>query len=258
MPDARLPHAQGKPCWLDMFAEDQGAAITFYRDVFGWAGEPNAEFGGYAVLSLGERAVAGISPRMSDMPPAPPAWNMYFAVDDIEAVADRIGKLGGTKLVGPDEVPGTGKLVFATDPAGAPFGLWEPGPFPGFQALGEHGTPAWFELETGQGEASAQFYAELLGVEVPQSPDMPGSYWVVTVGGEQAAGIWQDPDAAAPAGGPHWNPYFLVDDTDATVAAAVAAGGAVVNEAKDTPYGRMAKVRDPEGTEFSVITAPGT
>jgi predicted enzyme related to lactoylglutathione lyase len=257
MPDAKLPHAQGKPCWLDMFAEDQSAAIAFYNKLFGWVGEPNAEFGGYAVLSLDGRAVAGISPRMPDQPPQPPAWNTYFAVDDIEAVAERIGKLGGTKFVGPDEVPGTGRLVFASDPAGAPFGLWEAAPFPGFQAAMEPGAPVWFELETRQGESSAEFYAALLGVEAPTSPEMAGSYWVVTVGGEQAAGIWQDPEGGAdwPAGGPHWQPYFQVADADATVAAAVAAGATVVREAQDSPYGRFAKLRDPQGAGISVITA---
>lgn len=268
MPDAKLPHAQGKPCWLDMFAADQSAALAFYNKVFGWVGEPNSEFGGYAVLSLDGRAVAGISPLMPDQPPQPPAWNTYFAVDDIASVAERIGKLGGTKFVGPDEVPGTGKLVFAADPAGAPFGLWEAAPFPGFQAAMEPGAPVWFELETQQGEASAEFYAALLGVEAPTSPEMAGSYWIVTVGGEQAAGIYQDPELKmtpeikmtegkkeGPAGAPHWQPYFQVADADATVAAALAAGASLVREAQDSPYGRFAKLRDPQGAELSVITA---
>jgi len=29
MPDAKLPHAQGTPSWLDMFADDQSAALAF-------------------------------------------------------------------------------------------------------------------------------------------------------------------------------------------------------------------------------------
>lgn len=257
MPDTKVPYAQGKPCWLDYFADDQSAAIAFYHELFGWSGEPNAEFGGYAVLELDGRAVAGIAPRTPDMPPAPPAWSMYFAVNDIDALADQIDKIGGSRLVGPDEVPGTGKLVFGTDPAGAAFGLWQPGPFPGFGVAGEHGTPCWFELETTRGEASAEFYATLLGVEAPTIPEMPGSYWTINVGDEQSGGIYQDPDnAEGPAGGPHWVPYFQVDDTDAAVAKAVSAGASVVFEAKDTPYGRFAKLRDPLGAEFSVIVPP--
>lgn len=257
MPDTKVPHPQGKPCWLDYFAEDQGAAIAFYRELFGWSGEPNEEFGGYAVMRAGEYAVAGIAPRMPGMPPSPPAWNTYFATSEIAALADRIELLGGTKFVGPDEVPGTGKLVFGADPAGAPFGLWQAEPFPGFEAAGEHGRQCWFELETTQGKASADFYAALLGVETPSTAEMEGTYWTLNVGGEPSGGIWQDPRTAqGPSGGPHWVPYFQVTDVDATVAAATAAGASVAHEATDSPYGRFAKLRDPLGAEFSVITPP--
>jgi hypothetical protein len=257
MPDAKLPHAQGTPCWLDMFADDQAAALDYYRDQFGWVGEPNAEFGNYAVVSIGERAVAGISPVMPGMPPRPVTWNTYFAVDDIAATAELIGKHGGTVFVGPDEVPGTGKLVFAGDPSGAAFGLWQPSPFPGFQVEGEPGAPAWFELETHQGEACAEFYAAVLGIDAPAMPEMPGSYWLLTVGEAQVGGIWQDPDTSGTApGSPRWNPYFQVADTDAAVTSAVGAGASLVAEAKDSPYGRFAKLRDPQGGQYSVITPP--
>jgi predicted enzyme related to lactoylglutathione lyase len=255
MPDAMVPHAHGTPCWLDMFADDQSAALDFYRTLFGWTGgEPSPEFGGYAIAELdGARAVTGIAPVMPDQPPRPVTWNTYFAVDDIAAAAERIGKLGGTVLVGPDEVPGTGKLVFATDPSGASFGLWEPNPFTGFQAAGEAGAPLWFELETHQGRSCAEFYSTLFGVDAPAAPEMPDSYWVLTVGGEMAAGIWQKNDAE---GSSHWNPYFQVADADAAVARAVDAGASVVNQPQDSPYGRHAKLRDPQGAEFSVITPP--
>jgi len=257
MPDAELPHAQGTPCWLDMFADDQSAALAYYGGQFGWTGEPNTEFGGYAVLSLGEQAVAGISPVMPDTEPRPVTWNLYFAVDDIAATAELVGKHGGTVFVGPDEVPGTGKLAFAADPSGAAFGLWQAAPFPGFQVTGVHGAPAWFELETHQGGACAEFYAAVFGIEAPTLPEMPGAYWLLTVGETQVAGIWQDPDTAgAPSSSPAWNPYFQVTDTDAAVASAVAAGASVVNEAKDSPYGRLAKLRDPQGAEYSIITPP--
>ena len=257
MPDAKLPHAQGTPCWLDMFADDQAAALAYYGGQFGWSGEPNTEFGGYAVLALGERAVAGISPVMPGTEPRPVAWNLYFAVDDIAAVADLVTKHGGTVLVGPDEVPGTGKLVFAADPSGATFGLWEPAPFPGFQAAEEPGAPAWFELETHQGAACAEFYAAVFGIEAPTMPEMPGAYWLLTVGETQVAGIWQDPDTSgAPAGHPRWNPYFLVVDTDAAVVSALAAGATLVTEAKDSPYGRLAQLRDPQGAQYSIVAPP--
>ena len=49
---------------------------------------------------------------------------------------------------------------------------------------------------------------------------------------------------------------MLVDDTDATVAQASAAGGTVVAPAEDTPYGRVARLTDPAGVPFSVMGPP--
>ena len=53
-----------------------------------------------------------------------------------------------------------------------------------------------------------------------------------------------------------WQFYLVVDDTDATVAQASAAGGTVVAPADDTPYGRVALLADPAGVPFSVMGPP--
>jgi predicted enzyme related to lactoylglutathione lyase len=51
---------------------------------------------------------------------------------------------------------------------------------------------------------------------------------------------------------PHWMTYFAVDDTDATCAAILDAGGAVGIEPFDTALGRVAVVNDPQGAVFMV------
>ncbi|MGH6655285.1 MAG: VOC family protein [Actinocrinis sp.] len=252
MPDAQLPYAQGTPCWIDSVTGDQKAALTFYHGLFGWTGEANEQFMGYAMQSVGDKPVAGISAPMPGQPPAPPAWTVYFSVGDVNAAADRVAKLGGKVLFGPDEVPETGRMAVAADPAGAMFGLWQAAPFQGFGAAMEPGAPGWFELETPQAKASADFYAALLQVEVPTMPEMPDAYWTISVGGEPRAGIWQNPAGVETMA--RWNPYILVEDCDATVAKALAAGGAKLSDPKDSTYGRFAKLSDPQGAEFSVIT----
>lgn len=61
----------------------------------------------------------------------------------------------------------------------------------------------------------------------------------------------------APDGAPaHWLAYFSVADADAAVAAAEQGGGVVVLPAEDTPFGRMAVLRDPFGATFAVIRTP--
>jgi predicted enzyme related to lactoylglutathione lyase len=50
-----------------------------------------------------------------------------------------------------------------------------------------------------------------------------------------------------------WNVYLQVEDTDETVARAVASGAEVALAAEDTPYGRIAELRDPAGVAFRVM-----
>jgi predicted enzyme related to lactoylglutathione lyase len=52
----------------------------------------------------------------------------------------------------------------------------------------------------------------------------------------------------------HWQTYFATADTDASVAAATAAGGQVIQPPQDSPYGRMATVADDQGATFSLIS----
>ncbi len=255
MPDAQLPYAQGTPCWIDSVTPDQRATLDFYHGLFGWTGEPNEQFMGYAMQSVGDRPVAGISAPMPGQAPQPMSWTVYFAVEDVNSAAEQVGRLGGKVVFGPDEVPETGRLAIAADPAGAVFGLWQAAPFQGFAVAMEPGAPGWFELETPQAKACADFYGALLRVEVPAMPEMPDAYWTVDVGGEPRAGIWQNPaDVETMA---RWNPYILVEDCDAAAAKALSLGGTQISEPRDSPYGRFAKLGDPQGGQFTVIAVTG-
>ena len=259
MPEA-IAYPQGTPCWVDLITDDQAGALSFYRPLLGWSGEPDPEFGGYAVLGPGGRPVAAIGPAPPDQPLAPTAWTVYFAVDDADAAAARVVEHGGAVTVGPGDVAGTGRLALAADPAGAPFGVWQAKPFPGFQAARTPGAPIWFELETDRGGTSAAFYSAVFGVPAPAMEQMPDAYWLLTVNGGQVAGIWQDdqsPGALRRPQGPQWNVYFQVADTDAAVEAALAAGAAALRPAKDSPYGRFATLADPQGARFRVIIDNG-
>jgi predicted enzyme related to lactoylglutathione lyase len=51
----------------------------------------------------------------------------------------------------------------------------------------------------------------------------------------------------------HWQLYFAVEDTDATVAQAKERGGSVMVEPVDIPAGRFAILTDPHGASFAVI-----
>jgi uncharacterized protein len=65
-----------------------------------------------------------------------------------------------------------------------------------------------------------------------------------------------DARTSLPEGTPAvWEVYLGVEDTDASLATVERLGGTVLEPAVDTPHGRMAKVADPTGATFRVITA---
>ncbi len=251
MPDTTLPHPQGAVCWLDTLLAGQAEALKFYQPLFGWSGEPDPDDPTqYAVQTIGGRAVAGIG----KMPPTEPLmpWTGYFAVTDLDAAVARISAHGGGVMVGATEAPGHGRFAHGTDPAGAHFGLWEAGPFPGFQIWGEPGCMTWFELVTSDGKSSADFYAALLECTVEPMDAMPDAYWTLQVQGQPRAGIFQVDSSTKP----YWRPYFLVRSPDEAAAAAQAAGARLVNPPMDTPFGRMATLNDPNGIEVRITSMP--
>ena len=50
-----------------------------------------------------------------------------------------------------------------------------------------------------------------------------------------------------------WSIYFGVNDADTTLAAIESKGGAIVDPAEDTPYGRLATATDPTRARFKVV-----
>lgn len=254
MPKITAPYAPGTPCWVDLMVPDQQAALDFYRDVFGWQGEPGpAETGGYAVCTSQGLPVAGIGPTMDETTPT--VWTTYLSSDDADATVAAIAKAGGQTMMPPMDVMTLGRMVVAADPTGAVFGIWEHKDFIGAQLVNEAGSLAWNECNTRDSAAAAAFYSAAFGISVD---DMPGGtgYKTLMVEGRPVGGIntMTDPPftAEVPA---HWLTYFCVDVTDSTVDAAVKRGATLAVPPQDTPFGRMAVLVDPWGATFAVIEA---
>lgn len=258
MPEITTRYKPGTPCWVDLMAEDQQAAIGFYRDLFGWQGEVGpAEFGGYAICSLNGRPVAGIAPQMApEGQPLPPVvWTTYLASDDADATLAAINAAGGTTLMPVMDVGTTGRMLVATDPAGAVFGVWQAADFLGAGVVDEPGALTWNDLHTGDVPGASAFYEAVFGVRVAPLENLPDQHGI-HVGGRPVGGLvgLENDPPGTPA---HWQVCFAVDDTDSTVDALVKAGGTVLAPPFDTPVGRIALVADPQGAVFAVIRASG-
>lgn len=245
----------GTPTWVDLISPDAEAARRFYHALFGWEydiGGP--EYGGYTTARLGDSAAAGLVGNQTDAPPAPAAWNLYFASDDSAADVARAEGLGA-KVLYPNAVVGEfGSMAGLQDPTGAAFSFWQAGAHVGWQVSEDPGSVAWFELYSPDAKQARDFYTALLGAT---ADPMPGGmeYYVLKSGDAMLAGIMQI-DPAWGAFQPQWITYFSVADADKAVATAVELGGQAMSAVEDTPFGRMAALMDPAGAFFKIVEPP--
>ena len=121
-----------------------------------------------------------------------------------------------------------------------------------------HGTFYWNELMTHDAEAAKRFYGKVLGWTFDAMPMPDGTYWVAKVGDRPVGGFF-------PMSGPHfanvpehWVPYVAVDDVDARLKNAVAAGATAMREPFEVPgVGRIAILKDPAGAVSGWMTPAG-
>ena|SRR5487761_774180 len=249
----------GAPCWADLWTSDVEGSRRFYAELFGWeAQEPSPEFGGYFMFTRNGEPIAGGMGDMGDMR-ANNTWKTYLATDDIQAAMKSAESTGAHVVVPGMPVADLGVQGVLVDATGAEVGLWQPGTFGGFRVLGEPGAPSWFELHTADFARSLDFYRDVFGLEsVPVSDTDDFRYALLRRPGndEDLAGV-MDAGRFLPEGVTgRWWIYWEVDDSDRTISAATSLGGTLVTGPHDTPYGRLATLRDPAGAEFKLRTRP--
>ena len=249
--------AIGSPCWADLWTSDVEGSRKFYGEIFGWeAQEPSPEFGGYFMFTRNGIPIAGGMGDMGDMP-ANNTWKVYLTTDDIDKTVET-AEAGRAQIISPPmPVADLGIQAVLIDPTGAYLGAWQPGSFPGFTVLNEHGAPSWFELHTRDYAAAVAFYRTVFRWNTNVAGDSDEFRYTTMRdprGEGELAGI-MDATAWLPEGVPaHWSIYWEVDDAGATMAKVKALGGSVVMDALDTPHGRLATAADPAGAQFKLRT----
>jgi predicted enzyme related to lactoylglutathione lyase len=230
---------------------DTERSRRFYTELFGWtAEEPSEEFGGYFMFMKDGVPIAG---GMGDAS-VPDMWSVYLATDNAEQTLAAAKAHGGEVHAELQPVADLGTMAYVGDSGGAAVGMWQPDKFPGLTLLGEPNTPAWFELFTRDHSRTLDFYRSVFGWETQVMGDTDEfRYSVLQKGDEQLAGV-MDASGFLPEGVPaHWSVYFAVEDVDAALARVTELGGSLVVPAEDTPYGRLATVKDPTGAQFKLI-----
>ncbi|MGQ0625216.1 MAG: VOC family protein [Sporichthyaceae bacterium] len=247
MPDPVF--APGVPCWVDVTARDPAATARFYSALFGWSAEPGAGPGGAPAFLAGEHAVAGVGPCPDAMVPA---WNLYFASADVEALTATVRAAGGQLLAGPVEVGTAGRAAAFSDPQGAGFTVWQAGDFSGMARTHVPGSWCWSELITTAVIGAADFYGAIFGWQVGAEPGgaTPGA--VAVLGDRAVAGMVQMPADAGVL--PYWSVTFQVADVAATAARAQSLGAAVLVPPANVPdVGTFALLRPPGGETLSIL-----
>ena len=144
MRGSQIVNEHGTVNFNDLNTRDPEGARSFYGSVFGWQ---TLELGGgfemwtlpgygdhlerdnpglrEGMAQMGapkgfEDVVASLVPLGDDRPDVPPHWNVTFAVDDADVIADRATELGGTVLVPPFDAPWV-RMTIISDPQGATF-----------------------------------------------------------------------------------------------------------------------------------------
>ena len=120
-----------------------------------------------------------------------------------------------------------------------------------------HGSFHWNELMTRDVEKAKKFYGGTIGWTFDGMPMPDGTYWVAKMGDKPVGGLFT-------IGGPQfdgvpeqWMAYLAVDDVDARVAKATAAGAKLMRPIFDVPgVGRIAILREPGGAGVGWMTPP--
>jgi uncharacterized protein len=118
-----------------------------------------------------------------------------------------------------------------------------------------HGNFYWNELMTRDVDKAKKFYGASIGWTFDAMPMPNGTYWVAKMGDKAVGGIF-------PISGPefdgvpeNWMSYLAVDDVDARLKKATAAGAKTMREPFDVPMvGRIAIIKEPGGAVVGWIT----
>ncbi|MDB5612017.1 MAG: glyoxalase [Bradyrhizobium sp.] len=247
---------EGRFAWYELLTTDLAAAKAFYRDVVGWeARDASTPQMAYSLLTSSDAPVAGLMelPEEGRRMGATPRWVGYVAVDDVDATADRLKRLGGTVFVPPTD-SNIGRVSIVADAQTATLALvggLKPERRPA--ELHEPGQVGWHELLAADGAKAFAFYSELFGWQkvLAETETVPmDSYQTFAAGDVKMGGMFTKL-ARVPV--PFWLYYFNVADVGLSAARVRAGGGKVAQGPTELTDGNwIVRCVDPQGAMFAL------
>lgn len=249
---------QGRFVWYELLTTDVAAAKTFYADVVGWGTQDasTTDFP-YGLFVAGAQPLCGVMdlPAEARRMGATPRWVGYVGVADVDAMATRLKRLGGTVYVPPTD-SNIGRISIVADPQTTSFALVEglkPRPPRGV----EEQCVGWHELLAADWQSAFGFYSELFGwksVSTDAASAMD-SYQLFSCGGRTIGGMFTKLPRAP---FPFWLYYFNVADIGVAAKRVQAGGGRIMQGPVDMPDGTaIMRCTDPQGAMFALQGARG-
>ncbi len=246
--------------WYDLMTTDVPAATDFYIKVVGWGAQDAGGGMPYTLLTLDGGKGMGVGGLMPMVPEAaergaPPAWNGYVYVDDVDAMTQRATEVGGSMVHEPTDIPTVGRFSVVADPQGAVFSLFKPNPPEEevhWPAMMTPGTIGWHELHAADGSTAFDFYGKFLGWQKDEAMDMGpmGTYQLFKTHDQAVGGMMTDSQAPHP----YWLYNIAVDAIDAAIERVKAGGGEVLHGPMEVPGGAwIINGRDPQGAIFALV-----
>jgi len=251
-----MARSHGRFLWYELVTTDVAAANAFYADVIGWGTQEAATAAAYTLFTAAGSAVSGLMrlPDAARQSGLRPSWVGYVGVDDVDAAAERIERLGGAVYVPPTDVPNISRVSVAADPQMATIAVlkWVNGGQDEPADLDAPGRVGWHELLAADWEKAFAFYREVFGWQRARSQaGEPSSYQLFSTGGQTVGGMFTKP-ATQPV--PFWLYYFNVADIDEATRRVKAGGGRIVNGPIEVLGSRwILQCTDPQSALFALV-----
>jgi uncharacterized protein len=110
----------------ELITTDLASAKEFYGKLFDWTfTEIKTIYGNpYLVVHREGTIVGGMMHKEGNVSAdVMPCWDPYITVDDVDASAKRIEKLGGKVIIPPTDIPKVGRFCTIKDPQGISLNL---------------------------------------------------------------------------------------------------------------------------------------
>jgi len=251
-----VANSHGRFAWYELITTDVEAAKAFYTNVIGW-GTLDASAPGrvYTLFTAGKALVSGLMdlPEDARKMGGKPSWVGYVEVDDVDATANRIKRLGGVVHVPPTDVSNISRFSIFSDPQAARLALfkWLNHGQDRPAELDAPGRVGWHELLADDWEKALAFYGELFGWQKADADiGKIGTYQLFSAGGQTIGGMLNKP-SVIPV--PFWLYYFNISDIDAAAQRVKTGGGQILDGPLEMPGGSwIVQCADPQGAIFAL------